>query len=259
MYAVEKKTRTSINRLAQQLGVLRSPIYRLMREDISLFPYKVQVLQKLTVFSQQRRLAFAEEFSAVLTARPRMLFNIWFSDECHFRMNRYVNKQNMRLWCDENPIEIEEAHIHPKKVMVWAAISSHGIIGPVFIRGTVTSSSYHSLIKDDIIPELDIRGYLKSAVYRQDGAKPHISDKNLLLPRNTFKNCIILNRFLQLFNTSWNWPPYGPDLNPWDYFLWGYPKHRVYVNNPMTPEALEAEIVRVMRDIPEGILYACGP
>ncbi len=72
----------------------------------------------------------------------------------------------MRLWCDENPLKIEEAQLHPEKVTVWATISSHGIIGPVFIRGTVTSSSYHSLLKDDVIPELDIRGQLKSAVYQ---------------------------------------------------------------------------------------------
>ncbi len=104
------------------------------------------------------------------------------------------------------------------------------------------------MLKDDIIPELDIRRYLKSAVYQQNGAKPHTSDENLLLLQNTCKNGVISNRFPQM-----NWPHYSPDLNPCDYFLWGYLKDRVYVNNPMTPEALEAEIVPVMRDIPEGI------
>ncbi len=105
-----------------------------MREDIGLLLYEVHVLQKLTPFSRQRRLAFVEEFSAVLTARPRMFFNIWFSDECYFWMNGYVNKQNMCLWYDENPLKIEEAQLHLEKVTVWAAISSHGIIKPVFIR-----------------------------------------------------------------------------------------------------------------------------
>ncbi len=165
---LKENPRTSINQLAQQIGVLWSSTYRLMREDIGLFPYKVQVLQKLTVFSRQRRLAIAEEFSVVLTARPSMFFNIWFSDECHFWMNGYVNEQNMRLWHDENALKIEEAQLHLEKVMVCAAISSHGIIGPVFIRGTVTSSSYHCLLKGDVIPELDIRGHSKSAVYQQD-------------------------------------------------------------------------------------------
>ncbi len=178
---------------------------------------------------------------------------IWFSDKCHFWMNGYVNKQSMHLWCDTPPPEIEDTQLHPEKVAVWAAISSHGIIGHVFIRRTIISSSYHSLLKDDVISESDIRGHLNSAVYQQDGAKPHTSDKNLLLLRNTFKNLVISNRFPQLFNTGWNWPPYSPDLNPCNYFLWGYLKDRVYVHNFTMPEVLEAEIVRVMQDTPEEI------
>ncbi len=103
----------------------------------------------------------------------------------------------------------EEAQLRPEKVMVLEVISLHGIIGPVFIRGTITSSSYHSLLKDDIISELNIRGHLM-----RNRAKPHTSDKNLLLLRNTFKNCVISNRFSQLFNTGWNQPPTVQILTP---------------------------------------------
>ncbi len=135
-------------------------------------------------------------------------------------------------------LKIEEAQLHPKKVTVQAAISSHVIIEPVFIRGTVTLSSYHSSLKDDVIPAY-IRGHLKSTVYQQDGVEPHTSDENLLLLWNTFKNHVISNRFPQMFNTGWNWPPYSPDLKPCDYFLWDYLKNRVYINNRKMPEALE--------------------
>ncbi len=69
-----------------------------------------------------------EEFTEVLIERPRMLYNIWFIDECHFWMNGYVNKQNMHLWCDENPYEIEEAQLYSKKLTTWATFRSHGII-----------------------------------------------------------------------------------------------------------------------------------
>ena len=30
------------------------------------------------------------------------------------------------------------------------------------------------------------------------------------------------------------WSPHSPDLNPRDFFLWGYLKDRVYENNPKT-------------------------
>jgi hypothetical protein len=250
---LQEDPRVSISRLAQRLGVSWSTTYRIVRGDIGLFPYKIHILQQLTELNKENRLKFAVEFTEVLSERPRLLNDIWFTDECHFWMNGYVNKQNTRLWSDSNPFAVEETQLHPQKITVWAAFSSHGIIGPVFIRETVTSASYNKLLSEDVIPELEIRGHLKKAIFQQDGAKPHTSDENLMLLRKTFKKRVISNRFPSLFNCGWRWPPYSPDLNPCDYFLWGYLKDRVYRNNPTSLEQLEAEIIREMRDIPAGV------
>ena len=250
---VKENPRTTITLLAQRLGVSWSTTYRILTRDIRLFPYKVQVVQKLTSVNKEKRLHFAKEFSQFLATKPRSLNEIWFTDECHFWLNGYVNKQNMRLWSETNLNAIEEKPLHPEKVTVWAAISSHGIIGPCFIRETVNSDNYHTLLTESVIPELENRGHLKKAIFQQDGAKLHTSDENLLLLRNVFKKREISNHFPNLFNCGWNWPPYSPDLNPCDYFLWGYLKDRVYVNNPTTCDDLEMEILQVMRDIPSNI------
>jgi len=42
-----------------------------------------------------------------------------FSDETHFWMNGYVNKQNCRIWDDTNLREIHQLQMHPEKVTVW--------------------------------------------------------------------------------------------------------------------------------------------
>ena len=44
---------------------------------------------------------------------------IIFSDEAHFDLGRYVNKQNCRIWCTENPHAYIENPKHPKRVTVW--------------------------------------------------------------------------------------------------------------------------------------------
>ena len=51
-------------------------------------------------------------------------------------------------------------------------------------------------------------------------------------------------------------PPYSPDLNPADYFLWGYLKNRVYADNPRRCEELKQNrpIRREIRRIPEDML-----
>ena len=42
-----------------------------------------------------------------------------FSDEAHFDVGGYVNKQNCRIWGTEKPHTCIEKPMHPKRVTVW--------------------------------------------------------------------------------------------------------------------------------------------
>ncbi|GFX14785.1 uncharacterized protein TNCV_1485281 [Trichonephila clavipes] len=55
---------------------------------------------------------------------------ILFSDEAHFWLNGYVNKQNCRIWSEDNPQVYVETPLHPEKLTVWCALWAGGIIGP---------------------------------------------------------------------------------------------------------------------------------
>ena len=46
-----------------------------------------------------------------------------------------------------------------------------------------------------------------------------------------------------------NWPPRSCDLIPLDFFLWGFLKSRVYVNQPATTRELQEEIERCINEI----------
>ncbi len=70
--------------------------FAITNEDIGMFSYKVQMLQKLTTFSKQRQLKFVEEFTEVLIERPRMLYDIWFTEEYHFWMNGIQSSSSCR-------------------------------------------------------------------------------------------------------------------------------------------------------------------
>ncbi|GFT91091.1 hypothetical protein TNCV_2008941 [Trichonephila clavipes] len=43
---------------------------------------------------------------------------ILFSDEAHFWLNGYVNKQNCRIWSEANPQVYVETSLHPEKLTV---------------------------------------------------------------------------------------------------------------------------------------------
>ncbi|GFX95877.1 uncharacterized protein TNCV_2084571 [Trichonephila clavipes] len=53
---------------------------------------------------------------------------ILFSDEAHFWLNGYVNKQNCRIWNEANPQVYVETPLHPEKLTVWCALWAGGIL-----------------------------------------------------------------------------------------------------------------------------------
>ncbi|GFW01501.1 hypothetical protein TNCV_5136841 [Trichonephila clavipes] len=53
---------------------------------------------------------------------------ILFSDEAHFWLNGYDNKQNCRIWREANPQVYVETPLHPEKLTVWCALWAGGIL-----------------------------------------------------------------------------------------------------------------------------------
>ena len=76
-------------------------------------------------------------------------------------------------------------------------------------------------------------------IFQQDGAPPHCSNTTLQYLRQHFLGDKLLS-----CQTDNPWPPYSPDLNPTDYFPWGYVEERVCTGNPRTSEELKEKIRR---------------
>ena len=66
-----------------------------------------------------------------------------FSDECIFRLNCHVNKQNVRIWGNERPSEGNQVFMQSPKVMIWCAVTREKVIGPYFFQdGNVDGAKY---------------------------------------------------------------------------------------------------------------------
>ncbi|GFS75491.1 transposable element Tcb2 transposase [Trichonephila clavipes] len=171
-----------------------------------------------------------------------------FSDEAHFWLNGYVNKQNCRIWSEANPQVHVETPLHPEKLTVWCALWAGGIIGPYFFKNdeghnvTVNGDRYRAMITNFFIPELNNHD-VQELWFQQDGATCHTARATIDLLKDTFGDRLI-SRFGPV-----NWPPRSCDLPPLDYFLWGYVKSLVYADKPQTLDHLEDNIRRVIADI----------
>ncbi|GBM66465.1 hypothetical protein AVEN_146293-1 [Araneus ventricosus] len=128
----------------------------------------------------------------------------------------------------KNPFETQPVPLHPAKVTVWCGVTESFIIGPYFfeetgalgpVTVTVTDQLYECLLRNHVIPALKQRGYVDRIIFMQDGAPPHIGNPVKQLLKRHFGNARIISGH---FPTVW--PSRSPDLNPCDFWLWGYLK-----------------------------------
>ncbi|GFX30525.1 hypothetical protein TNCV_3461761 [Trichonephila clavipes] len=171
----------------------------------------------------QARRRFVEWAQNEIAVVPHFHKRILFSDEAHFWLNGYVNKQNCRIWSEANPQVYVETPLHPEKLTVWCALWAGGIIGPYFFKNdeghnvTVNGDRYRAMITNFFIPELNNHD-VQELWFQQDGATCHTARATIDLLKDTFGDRLI-SRFGPV-----NWPPRSCDLTPLDYFLWGYVK-----------------------------------
>ncbi|GFU57145.1 uncharacterized protein TNCV_1780071 [Trichonephila clavipes] len=181
----------------------------------------------------QARRRFVEWAQNEIAVVPDFHKRILFSDEAHYWLNGYVNKQNCRIWSEANPQVYVETPLHPEKLTVWCALWAGGIIGPYFFKNdeghnvTVIGDRYRAMITDFFIPELNNHD-VQELWFQQDGATCHTARATIDLWKDTFGDRLI-SRFGPV-----NWPPRSCDLTPLDYFLWGYVKSLVYADKPQT-------------------------
>ncbi|GFV25451.1 transposable element Tc3 transposase [Trichonephila clavipes] len=223
---------------------------QMLIEEWALLPQ--EMLHQL-VLSMRRRCEatigrFVEWAQNEIAVVPDFHKRILFSDEAHFWLNGYVNKQNCRIWSEANPQVYVETPLHPEKLTVWCALWAGGIIGPYFFKNdeghnvTVNGDRYRAMITNFFIPELNNHD-VQELWFQQDGATCHTARATIDLLKDTFGDRLI-SRFGPV-----NWPPRSCDVTPLDYFLWGYVKSLVFVDKPQTLDHLEDNIRRVIAEI----------
>ncbi|GFV10136.1 uncharacterized protein TNCV_3660881 [Trichonephila clavipes] len=158
----------------------------------------------------QARRRFVEWAQNEIAVVPDFHKRILFSDEAHFWLNGYVNKQNCRIWSEANPPVYVETPLHPEKLTVGCALCAGGIIGPYFFKDdeghnvTVNGDRYRAMITNFFIPELNHHD-VHELWFQQDGATCHTARATIDLLKDTLGDRLI-SRFGPV-----NWPPRSCD------------------------------------------------
>src|SRR6185437_4396534 len=94
------------------------------------------------------------------------------------------------------------------------------------------------MLESFVIPALrNLPGdQMEHLIFQQDGAPPHIYRPVKQILQESFENRIISRHFQNA------WPARSPDLNPLDFWFWGYLKSRVFSHSPASLSDLKLAI-----------------
>ena len=84
-----------------------------------------------------------------------------------------MNRLNCVYWDDENPHFTIMSQLNQPGVTVWGALSSEGVVGPVFFGVTVDGTNYLVMLRDVVVPQLRTRANFAELFFQQNGAPPH--------------------------------------------------------------------------------------
>ena len=71
-------------RRSQLLGINRELVRRIFIADLSMYPYRLHIKQKLKLEDMRKRKIMCQWFCDEIDAVPDFLDNVWFSDEVYF-------------------------------------------------------------------------------------------------------------------------------------------------------------------------------
>ena len=256
--SVRAEPRTSVRRRSAQLDIPRMSLHTIMRVDLKLRPYVVQVHQRLTDAHKEARVEMCRWFLEEIEQDATFLYKIWFSDEAHFYLNGHVSNKNFTFWGSEKPDLVYEKGLHDKKVTVWVAMSANGLIGPFFFEddngapATVNADRYLGILSRFWRKLHQVAGGANGRQdqwFQQDGAAPHVARHALQWIANHFGHNTISR------NTRYRWSANSPDLSPLDFHLWGFLKDGLRGQDFESLGDLKAAIVNAVRAVPQ---QQCG-
>jgi len=190
--SVGRSPKKSLRRRSQELGISWESLRRVLKSDLHLYPYRIQIIQKLTEADMAKRVTMCEWFWHN-RRQSRLLDHVWFSDEAHFLLSEHVNSKNNVYWSTTPTEEVLQRQLHSVKCSSWVAIPKHGIIGPYWFEDenesaqTVNMERYVAVLRKFWTSLGWHRGIDRDDQwFQQDGATPHISNHTLIWLRKRF-------------------------------------------------------------------------
>lgn len=235
--------------LAKLHQISRSSMHRIIKEDLGLKAYKKQRVHGLTVRQKQARV----QKSKNLLVRHGEC-DILFSDEKLFLLQDSHNQQNDRVYAKRlsdiprDKLAVERFQ-NVSKVMVWGGVSRKGKLPLLFIESNVkinTEYYIERVLKNHLLPHVSKLYEDQPYCFQQDSAPAHKAKKTQAWCAENLPD----------FITTDEWPASSPDLNPLDFFVWGYMLQQIKSTKGLNLEQFKKLLIDIWEQIPQDMVRA---
>jgi inhibitor of nuclear factor kappa-B kinase subunit alpha len=215
---IRRKPVRSQRKLAKEHSVSRMTVNRILREDLQLTAYKSKRKRLYLAGGAAERLRRTKIMKTRLVKmNPR---NVIFSDEKIFYIEEKFNSQNRRVYCKNmKNVNANDLYLNTSQkaagVMVFAAISGAGLCDLKFVDKGVKVNQHiycEDILRATVLPWAQQTFPNVPYMFQQDGAPSHTARSVQEFCKENFHD----------FLAKEEWPAASPDLNPCDFFLWGW-------------------------------------
>jgi len=105
---------------------------RILHKDLNFYLYKIVNVQELSDRDTANCRVSSEQLLEMLD-EDGVINTVLMTNEAHFHLSGYVNKQNYRYWAPENPQELHQLPLHSERLTVWFGIASFGSSWPLVL------------------------------------------------------------------------------------------------------------------------------
>jgi len=103
--AMVKNARCSVRTHSAAIRLSDSSVRRILHKDLNFHPYKIAIVQELSDRDMANRRTSSEQLLEMLND-DGVINTVLMTDEGHFHLSGYVNKQDYRYWAPKNPYEL---------------------------------------------------------------------------------------------------------------------------------------------------------
>ena len=103
--AIVKSPRRSVRRHCAAIGLSNRSVRRILHKDLNFHPYKIAIVQELSDCDMANRKISSEQLLEMLND-DGVINTVLMTDEAHYHLSGYVNKQDYRYWAPENPQDL---------------------------------------------------------------------------------------------------------------------------------------------------------